>query len=77
MNKKRRRAKLVPRLGPPQNLRPAGAHESKKHYNRKRHKAALAQYDEDGFTLTGTPPSVAARPLRANPAGHPILLLSY
>lgn len=49
MNKRRRKAKLVPRLGPPQNVRPAGAHESKKHYNRKRHKAALARYDEDGF----------------------------
>jgi hypothetical protein len=49
MNKKRRRRKLVPPLGPPQNLRPAGAHESKKRYNRKRHKAALIRYDEDGF----------------------------
>jgi len=49
MNKKRRRPKLVPRLGPPQNLRPAGAHESKKRYNRKRHKAALARHGEDGF----------------------------
>lgn len=52
MNKKRRRkAQLVPRLGPPQNLRPAGAHESKKHYNRKRQKAALARY-EDGFFVS-------------------------
>lgn len=49
MNKKRRKKKLVPRLGPPQNLRAGGAHESKKRYNRKRHKAALARYDEDGF----------------------------
>ena len=48
MNKKRRKAKLVPRLGPAQNLRPAGAHESKKRYNRKRQKAALERY-EDGF----------------------------
>ncbi|HET6896019.1 MAG TPA: hypothetical protein VFH72_11615 [Candidatus Baltobacteraceae bacterium] len=47
--KKRRKAKLVPRLGPPQNLRPAGAHESKKRYDRKRQKAALARYGEDGF----------------------------
>ena len=51
--KKRRKAKLVPRLGPPQNLRPAGAHESKKRYDRKRHKAALARYDEDGFFACG------------------------
>jgi hypothetical protein len=49
MNKKRRKAKLMPRLGPPANLRPAGAHESKKHYNRKREKAALERYDENGF----------------------------
>jgi hypothetical protein len=49
MNKKRRKLKLVPRLGPPQNLRAGGAHESKRRYNRKRHKAALARYDEDGF----------------------------
>lgn len=54
MNKKRRKAKLklAPPLGPPQNLRPAGAHESKKRYNRKRHKAALERYDEDGFFRT-------------------------
>jgi hypothetical protein len=54
MNKKRRKAKLVPRLGPPQNLRPAGAHEPKKRYNRKRQKAALARYDEDGFLVETT-----------------------
>lgn len=49
MKKKRRKATLMPRLGPPVNLRPAGAHESKKRYNRKRSKAALKQYDEDGL----------------------------
>ncbi len=49
MNKKRRKAKLMPRLGPAQNLRPAGAHESKKRYDRKRQKAALIREDEDGF----------------------------
>lgn len=49
MNKKRRKAKLMPRLGPPQNLRPAGAHESKKRYDRKRQKTALRREDEDGF----------------------------
>jgi hypothetical protein len=48
-NKKRRKAKLMPRLGPPENLRPAGAHESKKRYNRKRQKAVLNREDEDGF----------------------------
>jgi hypothetical protein len=51
MRKKRRKAILLPRLGPPQNLRPAGAHESKKHYNRKRQKAALERYVEDGFAV--------------------------
>lgn len=39
--KRRRKAVLMPRLGPPTNLRPAGAHETLKRYNRKRHKAAL------------------------------------
>jgi hypothetical protein len=47
--KKRRRAVLiVPRLGPPQNLRPAGAHESIKRYNRQRLKAALRREAESG-----------------------------
>jgi hypothetical protein len=46
--KKRRRKKsqLVPRLGPPTNLRPAGAHDSKKHYNRKRRKAGLGREEQ-------------------------------
>lgn len=47
--KKRRKRVLVPRLGPPVNLRPAGAHESLKHYNRKRQKAALRREAESGF----------------------------
>jgi len=42
----------MPRLGPPANLRPAGAHATLKQYNRKRHKAALrregtAEFDGD------------------------------
>ena len=49
MKRKRRKPKITPRLGPPQNLRPAGAHEPKNRYNRKRRKAALERYDEDGF----------------------------
>jgi hypothetical protein len=52
--KKRRKiaATIVPRLGPPTNLRLAGAHESAKRYNRKRLKAALRQdQDEGGFLL--------------------------
>lgn len=35
----------MPRLGPPENLRPAGAHDSKKRYNRKRDKTALEKED--------------------------------
>ena len=48
--KKRRRklAALMPRLGPPTNLRPAGAHESLKRYNRKRQKATL-MHDQSGY----------------------------
>ncbi|HTV94188.1 MAG TPA: hypothetical protein VMG98_15900 [Verrucomicrobiae bacterium] len=33
--------KLVPRLGPPTNLRPAGAHETLTRFNRKRKKREL------------------------------------
>ena len=47
MATKRRKRRLVPRLGPAVNLRPAGAHESKKLYDRKRIKAALRR-EEDG-----------------------------
>ncbi|MGP6159653.1 MAG: hypothetical protein ACLPYS_19510 [Vulcanimicrobiaceae bacterium] len=32
---------LVPRLGPPENLRPAGAHRDKRHATRAEEKAAL------------------------------------
>jgi len=39
--KRRRKMALMPRLGPPTNLRPAGAHETLKRYDRKRAKAAL------------------------------------
>ncbi len=39
--KKRRKMKLVPRLGPPTNVRPAGAHETLTRYNRKRKKKEL------------------------------------
>jgi len=49
MAAKRRRRRLVPRLGPATNLRPAGAHESKKLYDRKRIKAALRRDDEGAF----------------------------
>jgi hypothetical protein len=49
--KKRRRKKpqLVPRLGPPTNLRPAGAHDSKKRYSRKRRKAGLGREEQAEF----------------------------
>lgn len=40
MSKKKRRTRaLMPRMGPPTNLRPAGAHETLVQYNRKRQKA--------------------------------------
>jgi len=55
MAKKRRRKlrAIVPRLGPPTNLRPAGAHESPKHYNRNKMKAALRRENaESGFLIS-------------------------
>lgn len=47
--KRRRATAVVPRLGPATNLRPAGAHKSKKLYNRKNVKAVLRKEAEDGF----------------------------
>ena len=68
--KKRRKTGLVPRLGPPENLRPAGAHESLKRYNRRRMKAALRREAESGFSVSngsvGRLTAVAA-------AHHPLL----
>jgi len=53
MTSRRRRRKppaLVPRRGPATNLRPAGAHESLKRFNRKKAKSALRQeLAEGGF----------------------------
>jgi hypothetical protein len=46
MARKKRKVRIVPRLGPATNLRPAGAHESRKLYNRKRIKAALRKEAE-------------------------------
>lgn len=54
MNPRRRRRrppKLVPRRGPPTNLRPGGAHESIKRYNRKRLKETLREELTEGFGL--------------------------
>ena len=51
MAKRRRRKKppVMPPRGPATNLRPAGAHESKKRYDRKKTDAVLRQEeDEDG-----------------------------
>jgi len=47
--KRRRFAALVPRLGPPTNLRPAGVHVDAKRYNRRKAKAALRRDAESGF----------------------------
>lgn len=67
MKRKRKRLPLVPRLGAPQNLRPAGAHDAKTIYDRKKRKAALRRYDEDGF-FTGSRP-------RHDEAGNVVELL--
>lgn len=53
--RKRRKPNLVPRLGPPTNLRPAGAHESLRRYNRRRMKAALRREAESGFPFQSDP----------------------
>ena len=39
--RKRRKKAVVAPLGPPTNLRPAGAHRDKKKYNRRRSKAEV------------------------------------
>jgi hypothetical protein len=44
--RRRKRARIVPRLGPATNLRPAGVHESAKRYNRKRLKAQVRRERE-------------------------------
>lgn len=46
---------VVPRLGPPTNLRPGGAHENKKRPNRAHEKAALrrAAFDVLGRSFAG------------------------
>jgi hypothetical protein len=58
---KRRRAELVPRLGPATNVRPAGAHQDQKLYDRKKIKAVLRREAENGFDNSGAlkpgPPS--------------------
>ena len=50
MNEKRRKAKIVPPLGPAINVRPAGAHKSKKLYDRNKMKAVFRK-EEDGFFI--------------------------
>jgi hypothetical protein len=58
MKKKRPRPEtpaIVPPLGPATNLRPAGAHESTKTYNRKKLKAALRhEIAEGGYSFSGS-----------------------
>ena len=50
--KRRKSPKLVPRLGPPTNLRPAGAHDDATAYDRKVEKAALRrEIAESGFAI--------------------------
>ena len=62
--RRRRRVALVPRLGPPQNLRPAGAHATGKRYDRKREKAALRREAESGFPFSRAAVRTAAGPAR-------------
>jgi hypothetical protein len=53
VRKKRRRKtpRIVPRMGPATNIRPAGAHESVKRYNRKRLKTQLRrEYETESET---------------------------
>jgi hypothetical protein len=45
--KRRRKKNIVPPRGPATNLRPAGAHKSKKLYDRRETKAALEE-EENG-----------------------------
>ena len=54
--KKKKRAvrKIVPRLGPPTNVRPAGAHGDESLYDRKKERADLRrELAEDGAPLAG------------------------
>lgn len=53
MKKRKRIALLVPRLGPPINLRPAGAHADAKIYDRAKIKAALRAESKRGFDRLG------------------------
>ena len=71
MKRKRRKPALMPRLGPAQNLRPAGAHETIKRYNRKRAKAALKRYDEDGFFYCAARASACGPKMRGVYSNHP------
>lgn len=48
MKAKRRKPSLIGRLGPKTNIRPAGAHEDRKVYNRKNAKIALRQALAEG-----------------------------
>ena len=66
--------KIVPRRGPPSNLRPAGAHDDETVYDRKKAKAALRQeVAESGFPVSresargGCAPE-SSRPPRSSPS---------
>ena len=54
MPRKKLKKKLVPRLGPATNIRPAGAHASMKLYDRKRAKAAFRRAAEGGYVPSET-----------------------
>ncbi len=48
---RKRKTLVVPRLGPPVNLRPAGVHVGKKQINRAKIKAALRAEAKSGFDV--------------------------
>ncbi len=45
--KRRRKAKVKPPLGPAVNLRPAGAHKTKKRYDRRQNQEIVAVESEE------------------------------
>ncbi len=49
---RKRTTLVVPRLGPPMNLRPAGVHVEKKHISRAKIKAALRAEAKSGFDVS-------------------------
>jgi hypothetical protein len=49
--KKKPKKKIVPRLGPPTNLRPAGAHEDKAAYKRRKSELEEREAETEGVEI--------------------------